>query len=189
MAEYTLFGSGAVGSSTRTDGPYTVGTEFYVTSKAWLLAVRFYNPTAAVQTVTYQAWTVNSGGTTGTALFTSGSFSTAAVAEWNRVALTPVALTAGTRCRVGFRATRFRQTDNYFSTGAGGSGVTNGILVAPNRANATNNVQGSYATGASIAFPATASGTIAQCWFSDVVVSDVDPTGQSQTNFHPFLLG
>jgi hypothetical protein len=173
--DYTLFGTGTPTiTTTRTDGPFALGNEFYVTSTAWAKAIRFWRPSTAVTgTITGRIYLVNAGGATGSAVTGTDVTFTLSGTGWQSANLAAlVALTINQSYRVVVRYPgSFPQTSDYWRlTGPGASGRVNGPLVAPSEAAALGGAQSSYAVGA-MAFPAGASG-IGQNWWADVTVTD-----------------
>jgi hypothetical protein len=157
---YTLFTQSAqVGQSgldaTGNAGPYTLGTEFEVSQSATATAIWFYSPVNASdlpQQVGIYA---------GTSLLYSqaSSWSGAAASGWVKTTLSsPPSLSPGTKYKVVVLHTSgnawYPLTANYWSSGAGGSGITNGILSAPGSSTAED-FQFSYIAGTSFAYPTT----------------------------------
>lgn len=161
MATLRLFPatSGPATSAADADN-YTLGVEFYVTESANATAVFFWRPgTSPAITFSVAIYRVDSA-TSGTLLGSVTGVSAAANANgWHRVNLSsPVALVANQRYRAAVHSTTdnfYSTTSQYFNTGPGGSGVTNGSLVAVSGPDATNGAQGSFFAGSTLAFPRT----------------------------------
>lgn len=153
MATYRLFsGVSGPGAQTSDTSDLTLAVEFYVTqSGCTLTQIHVW----ASGTVTasdhasrlYQVTGANAGS------LVSGSsqaLPSPLVSGWNTVTLTtPIALTANQRYRAGVYFTTdngYTSTANYWSSGSGSAGLTNGPLTAPNSTSATDTAQGSYQT-------------------------------------------
>lgn len=151
MTTYRLWPSTPGPTVTQNDDqPYTLGVEFYVTADANATAVHFWRPGTS-QPITmdvgiYQVNSSSSGALLGSVL---GISSPANQGAWHRVQLTsPVPLIANQRYRAVVKSTDtniYGATGAYWTSGPGSSGVTNGILVAPNWNDAVGNAQGSFA--------------------------------------------
>jgi hypothetical protein len=103
---------------------------------------------------------------------------------WQEVLLaTPQPLVATTRYRSGclFPNGKFVVTADYWTTGAGGAGITSGPLHGHSNATASSNEQGSLNVGAVLAFPGLGSGTAANYWVTPIV-TDVDPDGGEEVD-------
>lgn len=191
MATYRLFASVTPTSNfVAAANFYTLGCEFFPTSVCWLTALwyfRFNSSATAVPPV--GVWSVNAGGTTGN-LVTSLTFTTSASTGWRSQNLpTPVKLTPGTSYRVGVYYSNliFAYDGAYWLSGPGASGVTSGPISAPNHTNAVGGRQGPIHfvnTNVGLTFP-EADGN--QWYGADVSVTDVDPFGQSQSNFNVYI--
>lgn len=166
----------------------TRGLEFYVTSSAWLTALHLYKGgTNGTGTVRGRLYTVNSGGTSGTAVTGTDVTFTGFGNGWNTATLpNAVALSPNQRYRAAILSQTWEsETQGYFTTGAGSAGITNGPLVIPNRANSTGTRQGSYNIATTLGFPG--SDPIGAYYWVDVTVTDVDPTVLTRTQFFPFM--
>ena len=99
-----------------------------------------------------------------------------AATGWQEVALaTPFELTPAQVYKVvAHMPTHYVATPNYWTVGAGGSGITNGILTAQSNAASTGG-QGTFTYNAGPVFP-TSTFNGGNYWV-DVVVTDVDPAG------------
>lgn len=189
-ATYTIFNQSPTSATTRvstTDGisAYNLGTEFVVTTKCWVVGFAFRRPDTVAQTVTGQLFNMGtSDGTAWTTWISATTFSLGTTSGWKTVMLAaPVRLDYNTtfayrnRFRVSIRATRFYETNNYWTTGAGSSGFTTPLFTVPNKTNAFNNCQCCHSVTAG-AVPDIPSGS-GQNWYSDVLISDVDPRMKS----------
>lgn len=167
MALFNLFdGTPAVAKADDT-APLTLGTEFYVTDRAWLTEFRHLtaasgnlsNRTGALYRVSDNALMV------GPFLMPEPT-----PGEWCAFTLpTPFELVPNERYRVAIFHPfgDYPATPHFFE----GAGRFAGPVVVPNAFTAT--AQGSYAYGASITYPG---GTFnATAYYSDVTISDVDP--------------
>lgn len=166
-----------------TDGPNTsgsdgqainVGTEFFVSTPAWVIALRWYRGTTSVNADNLRLYQVTSS-STGTQLAEVLTPATAGVG-WQESSITPVLLTAGVRYKtVAHMPDHYTATGGYWTGGGPGSaGITNGFLTAPNTGNADGGGQGTFKYGVA-AFP-DGSFNGGNYWV-DVVVTDVDPSG------------
>jgi hypothetical protein len=172
MTRYRLWpstnGAGSLGGSS----PITLGTEFYVTQRAWVVALHYYrtdtNVGVADDMEVYQV------GVNPVALGpNSGTYSGPATG-WRKLSDFPlIELTANQKYRVALYQAdgNIANTDNYWSTGAGSAGITNGILVAPNATDAFENAQGSFKAGTGIQYPSDTN-TAKSCYWVDVEVTD-----------------
>ena len=176
MAVWTLWNQTGGGSLASDTSSYTLGVEFHVTQPGCTLTgIWWYSASGAgALPGTIALYTV-----TGTTLVTSNtaSWSGAAGSGWVRASFTsPPSLTSGTN----YKACVFLQnngsvnfyssTVNYWSSGAGGSGVTSGPITAPNNAGASPS-QDSYNAGTSLAYPSTASGNASNYWIDPEVTA------------------
>lgn len=162
MTTYTLFNQTGTGGVLQTDhSAQTQGVQFSVSAAATLTAIWFYSPAAAGDLPSSIGLYQVTGTGTGTLIHSeSASWSGAAGSGWIRAPFSsPPSLTASTN----YKAVQFHtagssnfysETDNYWSSGAGSGGITNGILSAPNNAGADIG-QDSYNSGSSITYPAS----------------------------------
>ena len=135
----TLFSQAATGSSIVSDpADYTLGVQFSVSATSTLNAIWFYSPTGA----TTLPATIGLYAVSGTSLVHSevASWSGSAGSGWVRAAfVSPPSLTASTNYKGSITSNTlgtnwYSDTSHYWDTGAGGSGITNGKLSAPNNA-------------------------------------------------------
>jgi hypothetical protein len=161
MATFTLFGQAATGTSLHADtNPFTIGVQFSVSSAGTLDGLWWYSATGAgALPQTIALFTVS-----GQALAhsESASWSGAAGSGWVFAAFSsPPSLTASTAYEACVLQTAsadwYSFTANYWTSGAGGSGITSGPLSSPGDAAAVlgNNL---YIAGASLAYPTSVSG-------------------------------
>lgn len=172
MADYSIWPT--------TDGPLSsfddgialnVGTELYVSTTGWVTHLRWWRGTASVNPDSLRLYRVDSS-SSGTVLAEVVSPSASGIG-WQLTAITPVQLTAGVRYKAAMHApNHYVATGGYWNGGPGTGGITNGILTAPDTANADGGGQGTFKTG-STAFP-DGSFNGGNYWV-DVVVTDVDP--------------
>lgn len=188
MASYTIHGVGTPTiTSTRPDGPFALGTEFYVTSKAWATGLRFWRSTTAITATTGRIYSVTTS-TTGSAVTGTDVTFTLSGTGWQSATFaTPVALTINQRYKTVIQyPNSFPETRSFWAAGGVGSaGLTSGPLVAPNYTNSTGARQSSYIAGA-MAYPNAGQETASNDgpnWWADVTVTDVDPSGLLQTQF------
>jgi hypothetical protein len=161
---------------------YTLGVEFSVSATANFTGWYWWCRTAG--TFTFSLYRIDSA-STGTLLAQVASVSLAApLGEWKYQNLAmPVSLVAGQRYRATITSSTnnfYCATSNYWSSGAGSSGITSGILSAPNGSDATGNDQCAFIVGASPAFP-TSAFNFTNYWL-DVEVTDVSTTKQGAVN-------
>jgi len=166
-----------------TDGPNTsnddgqainVGTEFVVSTPAWVTALRWYRGTTSVNPDSLRLYQITSP-STGTMLAEVVS-PVATGTGWHESPITPVAISAVTRYKsVAHMPNHYTATGGYWAGGGpGAGGIVNGFLTAPNTGNAEGGGQGTFRYGV-VAFP---DGTFnGGNYWVDVVVTDVDPTG------------
>lgn len=185
---YSIFGQAVTATTIRTDGPFQLGTEFIIKQDVWVTGFRFRRPNTVAQTITM--WVFNqsdSGGTNwlgragGSLVLTAGG-----ATGWRDISTSdglPVKLTfnAATayrnRYRVVTRATNFCETGYYWTTGPGSAGFSNAVMDIPNYNNALNNAQSSWATNNNEVSLNNSTG--GPNWWSEIVVSDVDPRMKS----------
>jgi len=184
MSTYTLFGrpgspSGSTGGGGATTGSYAV--QFSVSTSAKCDGLWFYSPPSASVLPDVIGIFDTSGNLV---VWATPSWSGALGSGWVFAAFTaPPLLTSGTQytavIHVPFNSLFWNVTDStYWSSGAGASGITSGILTAPNNATAVHG-QDSYSSGSAIAMP-TGSLTGANIWL-DVQVST--PVANTYTVF------
>jgi hypothetical protein len=165
-----------------TDGPFTssaddpvnLGTQFSVSTQAWVIGLRYFRGATNVNPDELRLWRADSAAA-GTSL--ASVIPPAAVTlGWQVVPLgAPVELTPGQIYKsVGHFPDHYVATSGYWTSGDGAAGLTNGILTAQNNDNALGG-QGTFKYGAGNQFP---DGTFnGGGYWVDVLVTDVDPSG------------
>lgn len=148
----------ALGTADATN--YTLGVEFKLSAPAELAG--YFVWVAADQSTdarSFRLYSVDAGGATGIAVAGSDVVSGVLTAgQWNYVPLgAPVALAAGQPYRAcvltAGASPKYSSTADYWSTGPGSAGITNGILTAPRRADAEGLLQGQFIVSGVMAFP------------------------------------
>ena len=163
MAVYTLFGQPASPATLTSDATaYTMGVQFSVNvSGSTLTGIWFYSGTGATNLpATIALYAVS-----GTSLVHSEtpSWSGAAGSGWVRSSFaSPPSLTASTNYKacVFYNPTGdnwYSHTANYWDTGAGSGGITNGPLSAPNNAGASGG-QDTFTQAGSLSYPSSSFG-------------------------------
>lgn len=165
-------------NATSDDAAVNLGTEFYVTSQAWVTALRWYQPVGnspSSSNRTLGIFRVDSA-STGT-LVAGPVTSTPSGSGWQTVDLeTPYELTANQRYRVVVLHPNGRYGSTSF-TFNGGSNLVQDFITAPNTANATGNDNGSYFYGSSLAF--TNDSFNSTYYWSDALITATNPIGTS----------
>ncbi len=147
MTVYTLFGQAGGGALQSDTGGYQFGMQFTLSQPAQLTGVWFYSAAAAAALPWQVACWLVTGGGTGSVVpgtqFTGVSWSGAAGTGWIRYAYaSPVTLSASTSYKISVGSTSSAPGVNWYSAngsywvagGAGQSGLTSGIITAPNSA-------------------------------------------------------
>src|SRR5687767_5215763 len=95
MTTYDLFNQSLATATTRSDGPYNLGTEFVINQTCWVTGFRFRRPNTTAQTVTAQLWKLTVAASTVWMLHQSSvTFSLGSTTGWKTVMLsTPVKCT------------------------------------------------------------------------------------------------
>lgn len=159
MATYRLWpATSGPGAATADTENYSLGVEFSVSSASEFTGWYWWARTAA--TITVSLYEVTSA-TTGTLVNqVTGVTIAAPLGEWKYIPVVlPTTLTIGTRYRAVVTSSTnnfYSSTANYWTSGAGSAGITNGILTGHNVSDTTGNDQGSFIIGASPAFPTSA---------------------------------
>ncbi|WNO26020.1 hypothetical protein SEA_WILDWEST_1 [Arthrobacter phage Wildwest] len=171
MALFNLFdGTPALGKGNDAS-PLTLGTEFYVTSPAWLTQIRHL--TASEGSLARRTGAVFAAAT---GALVAGPFQMPVPVhgEWCALDLPDaVELTPGVHYRVAI----FHPEGDYPATGYyfdDEAARYSGPVVVPNVFDAVAGAQGSYKYDAYLAFPDNSFNATA--YFSDVTISDVDPS-------------
>jgi len=177
VTDYSIWPATSGPGASSPDTPVTLGTEFYVTSPVWLLAIRFWRAdTAITGAVAGRVWRATNA-TSGTAVSGSDVAFTLSGTGFQRANVaSPVPLLPSNKYKATcFFPSGYSATASYWASGGGASDIVNGPLVAPNKSNSVGgDTQGCFGYGASITYPANGSGSGA-CYWVDVVVTDVDP--------------
>lgn len=167
------------GSSSSDNNPVNLATEFSLSATGWLKAIRFWRADLAITgTVQGRLW-LSTSANSGTAVAGTDVTFVLSGTGWQVANLvTPVQLSSGVRYKAAcLFPSGYSATANYWSSGGGAGGITNGILTAPNYSgSAGGDTQGCYAYASSLTYPANGSPNAGNYWV-DVVISDVDPTG------------
>lgn len=180
MADYNLFDGTPSIAADADDASVNLGTEFYVTATGWVTQIRFLQPSSGTVSTAARECAIYSTTDGATGTLVAGPFTMPAPTsgQWCTYTLvTPFQLVANTRYRVAIRhpAGRYAATSGYFASGSGSTDRTAGITVRPSRANALGTKQGSYQYSAGMAFPFNEFNGGA--YYSDVTITDVDPSG------------
>ena len=185
MTAYTLFSQGSVsGAQDGGSNPAEAGNWFQLSENASLTGIWFYSGATSTQLPTHcEIWTEGGSIVSGTQN-ASPSWSGAAGSGWIECSYDgSVTLDASTWYCVAAGSTHpadtfLWATSNYWTTGAGSGGITNGPLSAPNAASAPlgNGYQSTFNANAD--FPDISGSGV--CWWVDVQVtvsSNVTGTG------------
>lgn len=181
MTTYNLFTT-TPSIASAGSGTLNLSVEFYVTSAANLTEFRFLQPSSGADfgQRDFGLWDLVSNSMVVTTSVTpsGGSSGTWVVATLG----TPYALVVNRRyraiCHYEGSGASFAATPDYFSSGAGASGITNGILVAPNQSNATGTLQGGYSAGGALG---NVDNSLGSNYYTDVTVD----SGGGSSNFSP----
>jgi len=177
VTDYSIWPATSGPGASSADSPVTLGTEFYVTSPVWLLAIRFWRAdTGITGAVAGRVWKATNS-TSGTAVSGADAAFSLSGTGWQRANVAvPVPLLPSNKYKAScFFPSGYSATGAYWASGGGASDIVNGPLVAPNKSNSVGgDTQGCFGYGASITYPANGSGSGA-CYWVDVVVTDVDP--------------
>jgi hypothetical protein len=164
----------------------TLGTEFYVTSAAWLTAFRYPQAASGDSTMSARQVALYEANTGALVL---GPFTMPApvAGTWCVYTLAiPFSLTLNQRYRVGIFHPNgaYTATASYFNAGTGSITTTKGdFFVIPNYTDSYANKQGSFNYSPAIAFP---DGTYNACaYYSDVVVTSTDPAAGAGAVYAP----
>lgn len=175
MTTYNIFGTTASGATYVTSpANATLGTEWYVTSQAWVTQLRFYRPNTAVAGAVVGAIYKVSTATTGVQVTPTTSFTLSGTGYQTATLTTPFQPVINQHYRVAiYFPTNRPDLSGYWTSRAD---IVNGPLVAPKPANAVGGIQEQYDLGTALAYPGTGNTQHGNSW-CDVVVTDVDPTG------------
>jgi hypothetical protein len=177
VTDYVLFtGDAPPAVSVVDDGSqYTLGMEWGVTAPdLYLKGYRFHRPadlaiTGPIVAGTWDVATTNPLPDAEATFVLAGS-------GWQDVLLdAPVPIAQGVAYRSGahFPNGRYAATANYWSSGPGGAGVSDGPLVGYSQPVATENEQGSLAVGAVLAFPSQGAPNATNYWVTPIVTDEV----------------
>jgi hypothetical protein len=163
MAVNTLFGQAATGSSVANDAAsYTMGMQFTLSQPATLTGIWFYSAPGANGLPAGCAIYLRTGAGAGSIVAgsenDSPSWSGAAGSGWVRCAYASgPALAASTVYKVVILKDATSQvystTSHYWDSGPGASGLTSGIITAPNSVSADNGNQDSFGVSGSLVYP------------------------------------
>jgi hypothetical protein len=159
-----------------------LGTEFWVDATAYLVGVRFFQPTTndpSSSTRTATLYTVDTA-TTGTPVTGASGISIPVSGPgWMTTTIDAVTLVADQRYKIAILHPdgKYAKTASYWTDNVSGGPGQNGHIVgpihAPDIGEASGNRQGSFISSASMAFP-NDSFSDANYW-SDIVISDEMP--------------
>ena len=167
MAVYTVFGQPAnPGSNNHDTAQYTMGMQFTLSQPAALTGIWWWSPTGALVlpggTCIYQITGTNTGTQVTGTLHGSPTWGGATAGSgWVKETYDgSVTLSASTNYRVCILWTTatsdYTATANYWSSGPGGSGITSGIITAPNSGSADGGNQDAFIVGSgTFAYPNT----------------------------------
>lgn len=201
MADLTLFGQPASPATLTSDTTnYTLGVQFSVSQSTTLDGIWFFSASGAgslPSTIALYNQTSGALITSQTPTWLTGPGGSAASAGsgWCFAAFTsPPTLTASTAyegCVFNTSGTNwYSTTANYWSTGAGSSGITNGILSAPNNTNSVHG-QDAYTIAGSLAQP-TSTFNSSNYWIDVAVASGStthDITATTEIAASPLIQG
>lgn len=162
----------------------SLGTQFSVTSPAWAVALRYPHPVASdeIERRTAALYRVNDADGSGTLIAGPVLMPVPVAGEWCSADLpSPVPLVPGVSYRtvVLHPHGHYSAVGRYFVDGDGAFDRDYGPLHVPSALNVLNGRQGSYLYGGAIQFPTEAYN--AASYFSDVTVTDTDPTPPAAT--------
>lgn len=181
--KYNLFPNTVTYPDQAIDGSgLTLGTEFYVTSPAYVTAFRYMQPTIGTLTPRQMSLYSTTNGTASTKVSPTYVMPTPVAGQWCYLQLpSPIPLVTSTRYRIGAfhpASSGFARTTSYFQGGSGGAGAVTttigGYLVRPNHADSLNTAQGAYTPGAAIAFPSSVFSY--PSYYSDIEITTDAPT-------------
>ena len=168
---------------------FTLATEFKLSAACTLDSIWFYSPAGASQLPTSCGiWQVSTKSLVSGTENTTPAWSGPAGAGWVSCPYSGITLPAGDYKVAVCNSASSPQmwnlaTIDYWSTGAGGQGISVGPLSAPNLAQATSPGQGSYHQGTTFAWADTYAAASAPCYWVDLEVTPAatngGPGGQS----------
>lgn len=155
------------------DSAVSLGMEFYVTSAAYVKAIRFWRATTStVGTITGGVFQVATATTGSLVTGTNGTFTLSGTGwqTYTLPSLIPLTINQRYEVAVNFGSGGYAATGSYFT-----STITNGPLVIPTPANTSAGGQGRFDYSASLSYPATP--TSGSNYWVDVVVTDSASSG------------
>jgi hypothetical protein len=168
----------ATGTGIDSADNYILGTEFSLSGSCALNNIWFYSPSGASQLPTQCAiWDVSTQTMVSGTLKTSPSWSGAAGSGWVSASYSGVTLPAGDYKTsvwngAGTPSGWNEYTLDYFTTGAGGSGITTGPISVPDASSATSPGQSTYQTSSTtFLYPDQYVATEGQAYWVDVEVT------------------
>jgi hypothetical protein len=177
----------AVGWAPDTATNFTIATEFVLSRACALNKIWVYSQAGATQLPTACCiFKVATQAQVAGTLNNAPAWSGAAGSGWVSVSYAGVVLPAGDyKVAVvngaGTPSAWNAQTSGYWSTGPGGSGITDGPLSAPSNANATSPGQSTYNVGAALTYPLTNVGPFN--YWVDVEVTPIAASGLLMASF------
>lgn len=156
VTSYTLHSGGTYGlTNSGNSTPYVFGVEFEVPSSVSLTGIWFYSGPAATSLPTACAlYNASTGVQISGTLNSAPTWSGAAGSGWVKCTYSGLSLSSRTKyvAAVAHGSAVYYQSANYWTSGAGSSGITNGPLTAPASGSAVNG-QAVYTSGPGMAFP------------------------------------
>jgi len=178
VTAYTLFSQATpTGGFTTSENEVTIGITFALSQSCTLNAIWWYSPSGATSLPTIGLYEVSGQVLVATL---SPAWSGAAGSGWVRGPfVTPPVLTAVTiykACVYLLAADSLYETDDYWSTGPGASGLSNGPLLAPS-ASSSSDGQEDYNFAVGISYPGTT--YTSANWWIDPEVTPVSTGGNT----------
>lgn len=186
MTNYTLFSQGLTDTLVSDPTTYTFGVQFTVSQSATLTGIWFYSPaSAAVLPQTIALYQVTGAATGSLITSQSASWNGAAASGWVFASFTsPPSLATSTNYKAcvlqNTAANWYGAIANYWSSGAGSGGITNGPLTGLNNANSDQG-QDTFNTNSTLTYPATSFN--ASNYLVDPQVTVTTVTGPAYTAF------
>ena len=189
MTVYSVFGQTGGGTLASDTSDYTMGMQFSLSTAAALTGIWFYSASGAVILPSACCiYAVSGQSQVPGTVNNSPSWSGVSGSGWVKCAYNgSVTLQASTAYRVcvfdGGGSNWYSATSEYWGTGAGSSGITNGIITAPSNATADGGNQDAFANpAASLVYPTSSFGA-ANYWIDVEVATSNVKAGA----FLPFL--
>ncbi len=176
MGTYSVFGQGARGGSPfglSAGGPYSMGMEVGINYDCYATHIWFNRYSTGNNPTVGRLYSVATA-TTGTPVpGTDVTFSYGAETGWiNAPLAAPVLLSGGSLFRIVILVpSGYTYTNQYFSTGLGSSGISNGPITAYSTAGSSANVQGQTRSGQGMVLTYPTSGSSSNYWV-DMTVTD-----------------